>query len=566
MDEIVSGFSNPESISGSVETDGRVEAGEVESKDIYRSPEEPSHVAWVGMWKAADGSISVRFPQITGNPGLEPSYAPWYGRANFADYAMESWEEFAEKGQMILGPPDALSTTRVDYITLTTRDGGDTWQLVSATHNDTVNWSNDETRGYNGKMVLAPNGKLVGSGMATLICRDGRIVDTHSFAQWTQALSHGRYILGIRESLDQGETWSEMQWVKGQYAGGEPADNATEEHDMVELDDGRLLFIIRVDQVQHPVAAWLKREADGNYTCEGVEVVEAMPHSGMPDMARTDDGTIWYWGVGHFYSLDDGRTWRRLPDSQFFAAYYGKMQASGNRVLCVTQKDVSDSPYPVNHDGYIQQIRFSGRRVGVVGQTDADSELALMKAGDSILKDLHLRVDARPDRADGVAFRISPDGKSYYAFMITTPGSESERWKAPPVQGATLSAYFPGLLDEHVRERIEQGIITMLDCPTAVLAKVDDGKVTVLRGLRLEELRSQPWLQLQVKVRGDLIQAAVSDGISPPTYIGARDAAYCSGAVGLLCDRSQGNFKNLQVWPEARMIRDNWTPIADMSA
>jgi hypothetical protein len=61
--------------------DGSVEVGDAQRRVIYRSPEEPSHVAWVGIWKAADGSIGLRFPQITGNVGLEPSYAPWYGRA-----------------------------------------------------------------------------------------------------------------------------------------------------------------------------------------------------------------------------------------------------------------------------------------------------------------------------------------------------------------------------------------------------------------------------------------------------------------------------------------------------
>lgn len=567
MDEQTNAVSNWAGVSGSWEMAELAEVCEVETRDIYRSPEEPSHVAWVGMWKAADGSISIRFPQITGNPGLEPSYAPWYGRANFADYAMESWEEFASKGAMITGPEDALSTTRVDFITMITRDEGETWEVVKSAHHDVVDWSHEDTRGYNGKLVLAANGKLVGNGMATVICRDGRIVDTHSFPEWTKSQEHGKYVVGIRESFDQGESWSEMQWVSGKFTDGTPLDLATEEHDFVELDDGRLLFIVRVDQIQHPVAAWLKRGDDGRYACEEVQIIETMPHSGMPDMVRTQDGIIWYWGVGHFYSLDDGRTWRRLPDSQFFAAYYGKMLAAGNHVLCVTQKDVSDSPYPVHHDGYIQQIRFSGRRIEVAKQTSSKATMALMKCGEQRYGDMHLRVDVRTDKADGMAFRISPDGRSYYAFMIISPGSQAlRRWEAPPLQGATLSAYFPGLLDEHVRERMEKGIITIQDYPMAVLARIDEGQITVMRGLRLEELRQQPWVQLQVKAKGTLIQAAVSDGCSPPTYIGIHDAAHSEGSVGLLTDGgSVGAFKNLCVWPKARMIRDNWTDVVDVA-
>ena len=94
-------------IAGRWELEDSVEVSEVERKAIYRSPEEPSHVAWVGIWKAADGSISIRFPQITGNPGLEPSYAPWYGRANFAGYGLKSWPEFSGSSSMKVGPPDA---------------------------------------------------------------------------------------------------------------------------------------------------------------------------------------------------------------------------------------------------------------------------------------------------------------------------------------------------------------------------------------------------------------------------------------------------------------------------
>ena len=59
-------------VAGNWRSSEAVEVSDVDRRIIYRSPEEPSHVSWVGMWKARDGSISIRFPQITGNPGLEP--------------------------------------------------------------------------------------------------------------------------------------------------------------------------------------------------------------------------------------------------------------------------------------------------------------------------------------------------------------------------------------------------------------------------------------------------------------------------------------------------------------
>lgn len=65
---------------------------------------------------------------------------------------------------------------------------------------------------------------------------------------------------------------------------------------------------------------------------------------------------------------------------------------------------------------------------------------------------------------------------------------------------------------------------------------------------------------MQVKVMGDLTQAAFSDGSSAPTYLGVRDSAFQPGGVGLVADGgSQGDFKDIQVWSSPQMIRDLWT-------
>ncbi len=60
-----------------------------------------------------------------------------------------------------------------------------------------------------------------------------------------------------------------------------------------------------------------------------------------------------------------------------------------------------------------------------------------------------------------------------------------------------------------------------------------------------------------------MIQAGVSDGSSPPTYLGVSDATYAEGTVGLLTDGgSPGAFKNLTLWSGPQMIRDLWTSSA----
>ena len=394
----------------------------------------------------------------------------------------------AAASKLIVGPPDALSTTRLRYITMTTQDQGNSWQKVSDVPGTNIE-GHDEARGYNDRLVLTPQGELVGRGVATLICRDGRIVDTSSFVDdSSEPLAGRKYLLGLHESFDGGKTWTPMQWISGHYGDGKPVTQATEEHSFVELDDGRLLFIIRADEMHHPLAAWLTRHPDGKYSCDSPVVVTSMPHAGKPSMIRTTDGTIWYWGARHYYSLDDGRTWQGLPDSQVFPSYYGKMMAAGNQVLCVTQKDIGDDPYPSLRDSSVEQIRFSGRRVAVMQQTAPDNSIAMTRLEGPRYADLHLRADIRLDQADGVAFRVSSDGKSYYALMLVMPGAEARnRWTPPPSQGATLSAYFPGMLDEASRPEIEKGIVKIAPRPLAVLARVENGHVTVLRGVNAGE-------------------------------------------------------------------------------
>ena len=101
-----------------------------------------------------------------------------------------------------------------------------------------------------------------------------------------------------------------------------------------------------------------------------------------------------------------------------------------------------------------------------------------------------------------------------------------------------------------------------------VLGRVDNNQLTILSATKLltrttefatEDLRPGDWLQMQVKVSGDLIQAAVRKQKDlPATYVGTRDASFSSGGVGLVTDRSTGAFKNVHIWDTALMIRELW--------
>ena len=134
------------------------------------------------------------------------------------------------------------------------------------------------------------------------------------------------------------------------------------------------------------------------------------------------------------------------------------------------------------------------------------------------------------------------------------PDTEAyKRWAFPEMQEEALSAWHPGLLAALFPD---EGVL-----PIAVLARVDRGKINVLRGVGFENAKGGEWMQLQVKVQGDLIQAALFGGDSvPPTYLGVRDSTYKDGGIGFMTDDgSLGEFKNLHVWSSPQMIRDLWS-------
>ena len=269
---------------------------------------------------------------------------------------------------------------------------------------------------------------------------------------------------------------------------------------------------------------------------------------------------IWYWCTdGHWYSVDDGQTWRPTPAR--LISYYGKMLMGGpNEVLCISQYLIHDSPYPYSLDSCIRQYRFSYRRNSVLEQTDSSSRLALVSLSNKEFTDLHMRADVQVDGANGIAFRVQPDGRSYYIFAVILPDSEAYKaWFPPEAEAQKLAAPHAG---EEESRRITTGHAM------CVLGRVDNGRLTVLSATKLlsetmeftiEELQPSDWLRMQVKVSGDLIQAAAQkEKTQPATYVGTRDASYRSGGVGLLTDKTSGAFKNVCVWDKPLMIRDLW--------
>jgi len=505
---------------------GEIEMFDIEERDIYKSPEEPGHLRWCGLVKGKDGVLQASFSQLTGNLGLEPSYRPCHWRDD------KTWLAKYKAHRMRIGPQDAISTTKLERPTLLSFDHGETW--VSPDEAERPFVPDDRRRG--------------GAGYRNLYCRDGRIVSTAK--QWEWASDGGKYrqyLLGIRESTDKGKTYTPMQWIAPDGTDPEMLKESTEESAMVELDDGRILVMIRCDPGR-PLQTYLTRVASGKYEAT-LPTLLPMPHSGFPELLQCTGGVIWYWGIdGHWYTEDQGKTWRRAPIR--LRQYYGRMvEAARNSIVCVTQHSIGDSPYPYWYDSSIRMYRFSYRRSGILEQTNAQRRMVRAVLSHEEFTDIHLRADIRIDGANGLVFRVSPDGKSYYMFAVILP-------KHP-----LYDAYFPPeAQDEKLAANYTRADTFQfaLDWPMAVLARAEAGKITILRGLRIEENpKKGAWTQVQVKVRGDLVQAALKIA-GRALYVSAHDAGLPSGSVGFFTDRSTGAFRNLEVWEGPQMIRDNW--------
>jgi len=543
-------------------TEEQVEVYDVDEGVLFTSPEEPSHVAFVGLWKEEDGAVKASFEHMYGNPGLAPSYRPHYGRwvlynqgkseeewlAFTRAHRMfeteeealsatpeQAWSAFCKAHNMSEGPEDAIATTTEEFPILVTRDGGDTWQNLGPNPN--------REEGCRRYFVYNRQGKVLMPGRAPVRCRDGRIVSTVKSGQQKKGC-----LLGIKESLDDGKTWLPTQSLLPEGSDEEIISAVSGETAMVELDDGRLLVVIRPrsPKLGRPCQTYLTRIGPGQYTATP-PTWTPFPYSGQPYLRRGEDGVIWYWGHdGHWYTLDDGQTWHPIP--QRMGSYYGQMVYIGSqRLLCATHT-IGDSPYPHWNDAAIKQYRFSYRRSATMEQTDAGAARAAYVRREADFTDLHLRADVRFEGANGLAFRIQPEANSYYVFAVVSPDEEVYApWLPSPEQQEVLSAHY--IVAEWALPHGE---------PMVILARVDNGELEVLRGMRLRsKLEKGTWIQMQVKVTGDLLQGAVNAG-SRPIYVGARDATYKSGQVGLFTDQSTGAFKHFCAWSRPQMIRDLW--------
>ena len=173
-----------------------IEVYNIESRDIYKSPQEPSFVSWVNLWQEADGTLKCAFIEATGDPAFWP---PTY---NF-------------------------SSPGIDYYikTLLSRDNGATWTDTGWDDHYDSFWDLNSDHHWR-RTVLMPDGSLLrilgrsygNTERMAWYTYDGKLEgkeDPHfsskefSFRRMEQLTVHPRTTV-VERSTDGGETWQEI--------------------------------------------------------------------------------------------------------------------------------------------------------------------------------------------------------------------------------------------------------------------------------------------------------------------------------------------------------------------
>jgi len=354
-----------------------VTATDVERHVVYHSPQTPGYTCWVSAWMTAEGALRLAFHQATG---------PLTGRPMARRDVREA-----------LGwPPAGLSVgydmtgTVQQIITLESRDSGSTWAEIGAEPfctpmNGIMSgycaprdggvlravwgmylpfWDVPQTgylqRSGDGGLTWGPAILLTDLAQGIALpkrirqLRDGRLVAIGGFIRFTdevqtfqQGLAHIEAALWW--SRDGGATWSEPQVVLSQADGVSP----TEESDLAELPDGRLLLICRTN-VPNGWQVVLEPRGDGY---EVVSRAQApFPHSGMPDVLCTREGVALHIATSNVSATTDGgATWQDLG---FGTPYYpSSLELPDGRIFTAAHRG-SDDPYDGSVDQQIEALSF----------------------------------------------------------------------------------------------------------------------------------------------------------------------------------------------------------------
>ena len=571
-------FARWKQLGGSWETEPDVEVFDVVKRDIYFAPQEPSFVCWATLWKEQGGAIKLMFTEAIGDQSIDPTYD--FNSRGIETYlktlvSMDNGETWKDTG--FCEPFDKNHTYnsdhrcrsvfqledgallrimlrnikgktkqghRVVYDPRFRRSGGHPFRAVRSTMNEIfscVSRSYDAGRSWTEHTFpFEENLKFHITGVRRL--RDGTILAVGSLPQKPDKKDPRQlYDVAFSESHDAGRTWLKPIVVVSPLGVVSPL-LWTEELNFAELSDGSVLVLIRV-HASYPNPSqgravsyhhfYLRKDGHGTWKASEPEM-STLPPSGMPMLIyTTQDALICMNHMAHFFSLDNGATWKQhFIDS----SYYPQMvELDDGSILCVTHTDAGDTAFPHQLDKSMKMIRFRYRRSNSILQKDPKATLACTVCTIDNLRDLHLRVEMKVDGCSGIAFRFAEGSKlRYYLYCLMIPVNPTRQsFKGSPGRQEAF----------------------------ALLGKVENNKLTILNWREIYEgLEPGTWCEVQVSAEGSLLKGSFRESSEKAAnYVCARDESINKrGGVGLFTDKCTGAFRNLTVWPIVTPMRNIW--------
>mgnify|MGYP006281453431 CR=1 FL=1 len=343
-----------------------------ERRTIYVSPDKPSYVCWVRLWKMPDGGIMTGFTQATGPIEGRPS-APTEVRRRL------NWP-----------PPDRpkydMTGLHMENVYLRSTDGGKTWTEVATDpftscmnaavrpggevaladgtvlrvvwgqylpYSDVpqtgyIQRSTDGTKSWGPPELLTDDSRLqVWPGRVRTLS-DGRVAvmgaaipyDPDNWSRGEEHMKKMRICMWVSEDT-QGRRWSEPLYT---VPNADRFDRLTEEWDIAELENGDLFCLYRVHQpglgrVQNVLVK------DGNTWKPTPAETAPFKQTGFPEVLMTREGGVLYIATdGLWATTDRGKRWSRLTKEG--TGYYPKaIQLDDDTILAAGHHGGGDSPY-----------------------------------------------------------------------------------------------------------------------------------------------------------------------------------------------------------------------------
>ena len=353
-----------------------VSVSDVQQFPIYHSPQTPGYTCWVSSWVAPDGALRVAFHQATG---------PFANRFRGRKEVLEAL------GWPPTGLPDYdMTGTLEQVITVESRDGAKTWTEFAAEPLHTpmngayqgyacladgtvlrtawgmylpyydvpqtgfIQRSTDGGKTWGAPIALSDPATGISLPKRARVLRDGRVVVAGGYIPLSAEVPNFHWGLAhiksaIWLSTDGGQTFGPPVDVLTQGQSVE----LTEESDLAELADGRLLVVIRTNVpdrwqvVMRPAGASFEVESFGK---------APFPHSGMPEMMATKEGLALHIASNSIsWTADAGKTWTDLGQGTEY--YPSAVQLPDGRIFVAAHRG-SDDPYDGKHDQSIRGMTF----------------------------------------------------------------------------------------------------------------------------------------------------------------------------------------------------------------